>query len=539
MEPETEKKVNWKKYLPWIIIGVILIAALIFVAVLNIKKDEELSGKTTDQIAGDLDIDNGDQKIDWSLYPTTDVKLTESYTINRSGTYNLTGEISDGLITVSTNDSVVRLVLKGVDISNSNGPAIYVEDAKDVVIELAENSVNTLKDGVSYSNPDEDVNGTIFSKDDLTFQGSGKLVIEANYLDAIVSKDDLKFISGKYDITAVDDGIRGKDSVYILDGNFNLSTGGDGIKSTNDTEETKGFVRIESGNFKIKSNGKGIKAINNISIDTGEFSINSDDDAIHSNDYVGLKEGAFDIFSNDDGIHADAELVIDGGEIKIEKSYEALEAARVTINGGDISLTARDDGINVAGGNDNSSQNRPGANSFEVDENNVLTINGGKLYINSAGDGMDSNGYIYVNGGDVIVDGPTSGADGALDANGGIIINGGSLIAIGASGMAEAPSTDSKINSISAYISTNSAGTVISVTDAKGNEIMSHTAAKSFSHIVVASSKFTIGSTYTLNVGTNYSEDLTLQNIVTSVGGGGGQPNGGPGGGDFQGRGRR
>jgi hypothetical protein len=100
--------------------------------------------------------------------------------------------------------------------------------------------------------------------------------------------------------------------------------------------------------------------------------------------------------------------------------------------------------------------------------------------------------------------------------------------------MAEAPSSESKINSISTTVSAGAAGSVISVTDTDGNEIISHTAVKSFSHVMVASEEFKIGSTYTLSAGT-YSQSLTLQNVVTSVGGGTGGP-GGPGG--FQNRGR-
>ena len=218
MEEEVKKPL-FKKVLPWIVVGALLIVTIIVLIVLNIKRSDEIAGTTTGEIVESLDIDNGDQKIDWSLYPTYDVKLSESYTISTSGTYNLTGQISDGLISVNANDKVVRLVLNGVTITNHSGPAIYVENAKDVVVELAEGSTNTLADGAAYSDVEEDVDGAIFSKDDLTFQGTGKLIIKANYLDGIVSKDDLKIINGEYQISSVDDGIRGKDSVYILNGN--------------------------------------------------------------------------------------------------------------------------------------------------------------------------------------------------------------------------------------------------------------------------------------------------------------------------------
>lgn len=530
LSEKSEKKIRLGRILPWVIIGVLLVATLVFVIVLNNQKTDDISGTTTEEIIEELDIDNGDQKIDWSLYPSYDVRLTESYKITNSGTYNLTGEVSDGMITIDANDRVVRLVLNGVTVRNFSGPALYIENAKDVVIELADGSKNTFYDSAVYSGYDTDVSGVIFSKDDLTFQGGGKLVVQANYLDGIVSKDDLKFIDGEYSISAVDDGIRGKDSVYIVGGDFDIAAGGDGIKSTNDIEATKGFIRIESGDFMINSAQKGIKATNDISIDAGTFIITSGDDAIHSNDYIGIRGGSYDVVSYDDGIHADAEVVIDNGEIDITKSYEGIEAARVTINDGNISLITRDDGINIAGGNDNSSQNRPGANPFAVNEENILTFNGGKLYINSTGDGLDSNGYVYVNGGSVVIDGPISNADGALDANGGVIVNDGTLIAVGASGMAESISEKSAINGISAYISSSTVGETISLVDDSGNVVISHAAAKSFSHIAIASPSLKSGKNYTLKVGNN-SQNITLKGVVTTIGTRGGT--------DFQNHGRK
>ena len=225
------------------------------------------------------------------------------------------------------------------------------------------------------------------------------------------------------------------------------------------------------------------------------------------------------VSAGDDGIHADRELIIDGGDVHINRAYEGLEAQVVTINNGDISLTTNDDGINAGGGADQSSQNRPGANPLSADENCILNINGGNLYINSAGDGVDSNGWLYFNGGTTLVDGPTNNGNGALDSGMGIIMNGGEVLAVGSSGMAETLGNTSSINNISIYLDTaQSANATLTITDSEDNIIVEHTSAKQFSHIAYGSPALQFGQTYTLYLDNEKIAEFTISNITTIVG---------------------
>ncbi|MBQ3473829.1 carbohydrate-binding domain-containing protein [Candidatus Saccharibacteria bacterium] len=499
----------------WLFLVILLLAILIATLIINLNKTNNFA----ERVIGTVTVDNGDEKINWGRYQTVNVNLTDSYKIMKSGIYHLTGSIPDGSITIDiTKEDVVKLILDNVTIKNSTGPAISCLDGDDLVIELV--GENSLEDGAEYSgNLNEDIEGALYSRADLTFEGDGILNLTGNYQDGIVAKDDLKIKSGTYNITAADDAIRGKDSVYILNGDFKLESTADAIKSTNETTAGKGFILIENGTFDIKSGAKGIKAINSILIYGGEYEINSYDDAIHSNNYVGIIDGEIKIDSGDDGIHADRELIIDGGNIVIEKSYEALEAQAVTIYDGEISLISSDDGINAGGGADGSSMNRMGANPFDADENCVLTINGGDIYINAAGDGVDSNGYLYFNGGKVIVDGPTNNGNGALDSGIDIVMNGGEVIAIGASGMAEDLGSGSTIYNISIYFKTTElAGTKVEIKDSDGKTILNHTSAKSFNHIAAGSEDFIPTKTYTIYIDDEEYESFTISNIVTTVG---------------------
>jgi len=291
-----------------------------------------------------------------------------------------------------------------------------------------------------------------------------------------------------------------------------------------------------SNNTTDEVSAKAIKTNVGILIENGIFNIDSSDDSIHSNGNVIINNGTFEIKSGDDGIHSDTSLSINNGEINISKSYEGVESAKIEINGGDINIVASDDGINVAGGNDSSSINgRPGQNNFSSNTDQLLTINSGTITIDATGDGIDINGNGYINGGKTIVNGPTNSGNGALDYAGTFDVSGGELIAIGASGMMQTPSKDSTIYSISyVFSTTQQSNTNIIIKNSSNEEVISVVATKSFNSVVASSEKFIKGESYTVYLNDEKTGEITLDNIVTSVGGtgmqmpGGGMMNGNP-----------
>ena len=547
---------------------IVLIASIILILVIGslgfiyFKQKKDSNVNDISSIDTSIDIDDGDEKVDWDSLDKKEITLSESLSITSEGVYVLTGSISDGSITVNTKGNV-KLILNGVNIKNSSGPAIIIENSKNVVIETMENSENSLEDGSNYKNSEYD--GCIYSKDDLILQGSGVLNIKSNYGDAVVSHDDLKIISGVYNITSHDDGIRGKDSVYILGGTFVIDSEADGIKSTNDTDEGKGYIYIVNGDFTIKSNGdaiaattkliidggefnittdggsssntsaiarsfensesydstssKGLKAGNNLVLNGGSFKINSRDDSIHSNGDVGIKKASVEISSGDDGIHADNNVVIESGTINITKSYEGIEGKNISINSGDVSIVSSDDGINISGGNDSSSMGgRPGQNGgMDADSGGVLTITGGKIYVDASGDGLDSNGSIVMSGGEVYVDGPVNNGNGALDYNASFNISGGSIIVVGSSGMAQTASSTSTQISIQYYLN-GSYSDKLTIEDSNGEVVIEYSPKKSYQNVVFSSPNLKSNETYTLKVNGNSVGTITTSSIVNTNG---------------------
>lgn len=394
--------------------------------------------------------------------------------ISQEGVYVLTGSF-DGQIQVSVDkQDKVQLVLSGVSLSCASGPAIWVQQADKVFITLAEGTENTVTDGASYilEDGEDEPDGAIFSKEDLTINGSGSLTVTALYQDGIVSKDDLKICGGTLDVTAVDDGLRGKDSVSICGGTITVAAGSDGIKSTNTEEEDRGNVLVTGGKITV--------------------------------------------CAGDDGIHAARTLAVEDGQITVSESYEGLEGRQVYIRGGEISVTADDDGVNAAGGSDSAGM-RP-QDPFAGDADIILSVEGGSLYVNAEGDGLDSNGYLYVTGGAVWISGPTNSGNGALDYGLTAEISGGVLAAAGSYGMSGGFSeTSVQASAEIVFSSAQPGGTRISLKDAAGHTVIEYTPDKQFQHIVLSSSELTVGETYTLFRGDTALAEFALESIVTCV----------------------
>ncbi len=462
-------------------------------------------------------------------------------TITKGGEYYLTGS-NDAQVVVDTKD-VVHLFLDNVHLTYTSSSPIYIKNAKKVFITLVDGTTNSLTDGKNYSVNDEgEPDGTLFSDDDLVINGSGLLNIEANYLDGIVSKDSLKIIGSKISITSADDGIRARDALYVENSTIEIQASGDSIKTTNDETDDVGGITIinstfdlentldgiqaattlyiENSDISIVSGGgstisstshsmwgnwstnstneqsaKGLKSGKSLAIVSGSFTIDSSDDAIHSNNDIAIQSGTYHIESGDDAVHADSSLIIDGGTIAVLTSYEGLEGQNVTINDGEISIVASDDGINSAGGSDTPNTNRPGRNKFQVDENAYILINGGTIYINADGDGIDSNGNVTQNGGKLIINGPENSGNGAIDYEGTYTITGGILVASGMSGMAMMPSeANSTQNSVMINFSSSlQANNVLSIKNSSGDEIVTFKASKSFNNLVISTPNLTSG----------------------------------------------
>lgn len=423
-----------------------------------------LKGTSAESASPNVEINNGD------------------VTILGGGVYVLSGELSDGTVTVdAADDAEVRLVLNGASITSSDFSALYVKQAKKTIISLVDGTENCLTDASVYNESKTENSkptAALYSKDDLVINGNGSLIINGNYNDGVKVNDTLKITEGSVRVTSVDDGINVNDFIAVLDADIVVDSGGDAVKCDHENEE-KGFIAFEGTALTITSDGDGVTAssavyANNVNanivcgggsgisdsgfgsgnekhrgisdmqenspstkaikcgtelmINGGTFKLDSKDDALHSNGNVVIEKGSFSISTNDDAVHADMALTVNPVLMNIVKCYEGLEGAYITVNGGEISIVSQDDGINATGEKSENAfmvdpVNRGHNGNFSEektsDEDIWLTINGGHIHIETSGDGFDSNGSAVINGGYMEIYGPEDNGNGSIDVGDG------------------------------------------------------------------------------------------------------------------------
>lgn len=400
----------------------------------------------------------------------------------------------------------------------------------DLQIENGNITVNSVGDGIRGRD------SIVVTGGDIVINSGGDGMQSNN--DENTEKGYVLIEGGNINITSNEDGIQGENNVYVRNGEIKINSGGGSDNNNSHKNQGPGenmgrnqeISNTSSELLEESASSKGIKANTGIIIEGGILNINSCDDSLHTNDSLIIDGGTLEIQSGDDGIHSDNTLEINGGNINVSKSYEGIESESITINNGEIYVASSDDGINASGsstseemtppsGNNipDSSQNSDGTSSKmqgtgqgagsgmpgigESSGTGVLTINGGFITVDASGDGIDVNGCATMTGGTVIVNGPENNGNGALDYDGTFEVSGGVLIAAGSTGMAQAPSDGSSINSIKLTLSSQSAENIVRIEDEDGNEIVTFAPAKQYASIVIASSEFETGSTYNVYVG--------------------------------------
>jgi len=513
--------------------------------------------------------------------------------IQQEATYIISGTLDNGMIVVNAPDTAkLQLVLSGAHITSKTSAALYILEADKVFLTLAQGTQNSLSNGGSFVAIDENnIDGALFSKQDLTLNGSGALTVTSPAGHGIVCKDDLVIAGGVYTVNSASHGLDANDSVRFTGADLTVDAGKDAIHAENCDDEAKGFIYISGGTIRAEAEGdgiaasaylqieggtidllvgggsqngtkafsdgfggfmggrpgqmgqgitqtaqttqgstsmKGLKATGSLLISDGDVTVNSADDAIHSDASVTINGGSFSIASGDDAIHAEDTLTVTAGNIEITESYEGLEALNIALQGGSIRLVASDDGLNAAGGTDQSGTTggrdgmfgggpggmggRPGGGpggggqggmgGISANSGGSIKISGGTIYIHSSGDGIDANGTLEISGGHTTVVGPTQGDTATLDYDISATITGGTFIGTGASGMAQTFS-DSGQGVIAVSVGSRSAGTKITVTDEKGNVLISYAPELNFAVVILSCPEFTKGETYTIAVGSD------------------------------------
>ena len=446
---------------------------------------QDAVGTTVTETSSALQIDSTyftdrDSKIDYEestaskiVLSSTTAKITgdgakledKTIKITKEGTYILSGS-SDGLNVVveAADTKKVWLVFDNLSMKGVSAP-IQVLTADKVFITLAKGSTNTIEDIETAES--EELNAAIYSKSDLTINGSGKLIVNGKYEHGIKSSDDLKMLGGSFVITAANDGLNANDALNIKDSVIEISAKGDGIHSDKN-------VYIDGKSLNIKESEEGIEG-----------------------KVVDIVSGDIDIKSSDDGINAtDSSLKTDNLPADVQEKIK--------------NRPERPEGEAVPEGEMQRPEGMPRGGGFENQEGTEIIIRGGDLYIDASGDGIDSNGNLTVSGGKVVIEGSGSRGDGAIDYNGTGLVTGGEVLALGGNDMIQSFSSESAQSHIVVTAKESIAvGAKITIKDEAGKVLYEHINKKAFSALVYSSKDLVKSKNYTVQIGDTILETIS------------------------------
>ena len=513
-------------------------------------------------------------------------------TLNKSGVYLAQGSMKEVNIVIEA--SQIHLHMQNLELTSKETAPITVEDnLKDIKITNVQNTtLNDLEDPSNINGECAVIkikkNSEVIFDNQGTFNFNGKcknvikggsdvsIIFEKSQGTYIINGDGkgiatdgyLEFNGGSYIIKAGGDAIKcdpdeTKDNngkILIKDGTFN-------IECTNDAFTASRNITIVKGEFNIKtenghdsktfndteSSAKGFKLTNNstgceIKIYEGKFFLDTADDAFHSNGDLKILAGNYIIYAGDDGLHAGLNLVLglkdgplDDLNLKVLTSYEAIEGMTITIYSGKINVTAEDDGINGAGGNEGDIGPGPGPGPgprpgpgpdpgpgphpwppgndsdddwpfpprndsdddwppFPGNRGNAsyyISIYGGEIYVFCDGDGLDSNGNIFIHGGDLNVFSQGNRDNEPIDHDGNFTLFDGTVLGVGAQGMEKIHDGIKKGNEMYAYYTTSiTKNKILKIKDENGNIVKQGNITKDINYIFFSSLKLNENYTF-------------------------------------------
>lgn len=489
----------------------------------------------------------GEDEPDAAIFAKDDLIFDGEGTLTVSGSYALAIHGKDDVKFRGTGTYNIR----------SAGDGVKGKDS--VEINDATLNIDAGEDGIQANNDKEENQGRI------EIGNQAKITITAGK-NGLKAESHLSVMGGTVSVDAQEDGIHSTYSVQIDDGNITINSQEDGVQAGSTLDISGGTLDIVTdggaenapehteafgfpGWFDTETtedtvSAKGLKSDGDITISGGSIHIDAMDDAVHCVRNLTVKDDAdLTVATGDDGFHSDENLSIEGGKINITKSYEGLEGVFITISGGDTTLVASDDGLNAAGGTtadtDFAFMGPPGmegqAETLE-EATYYVHITGGKLSVDAGGDGLDSNGALFIDGGEIYVSGPDGSMNGGLDYTTTGQVSGGTVVVAEISSMAQNfDSSSTQVSFRYGFSTTIEAGTAVTLKDKSGKTLVETTMAKQFNSVTISTPELTVGETYTLTCGSETVE-VELTEAISSLGnagfgfGGPGGPGGGPGG---------
>lgn len=426
-------------------------------------------------------------------------------TIQGSGSLTVSGNYKHGI--VSKDD----LVITGGNLS-----VTAVENClagKDAV-KIADGTISLEADqhAIKAKNEDDTQQGNIYLE--------GGTITAAAAEDGINATGSIVITGGEMELTVQDDGIHSDRDLVIYDGTVSIPQSYEGLEGHR--------ITIFGGTLDVTASDDGMNASGGTESqeeeafmkqfrqeDGGNMQMPEGEEMPENGEMPQLPEDAEISENGEMPQPPEGEEMPENGEMpqppddtEMPENGEAMEAAADN----ELRQTSEMNEMPMRGGGmrgemqDGMQQWQEGRGmghgDMDSDSEAYLRICGGNIKVDAGGDGLDSNGYFYMEGGTLLVAGPTSGADSALDYGLTAEATGGTVVAAGSRGMAQGFSQDSaQGNFLYNFSESIPAESIISLKTSDGDEIVAWRCQKEFQSVVITSPELEAGNTYILTAG--------------------------------------
>lgn len=250
----------------------------------------------------------------------------------------------------------------------------------------------------------------------------------------------------------------------------------DGIHAENTDDSSKGFVYLAGGTFDIASQQDGISASAWLQADDGTYTI-----------LTGASGASVQNGGEEMPMEPASQKETDTTSIKGMKA-----SVQLVLKGGTYTVDAEDDAFH---------------------SNGNLAVSGGTYTLSSGDDGIHADSNVTISGGKTYLSGPVNSGNGILDYNGSAVVTGGIFAASGSSGMAQNFDSSSTQGVMMMNVGEQEEGSELALLDSSGTKLISWTAEKSYSSMIVSCPAIKEGETYTIKAGTT-EQNITMDSLV-------------------------
>jgi|GEM_PF-5836303 len=338
-------------------------------------------------------------------------------TINKEGTYVVTGSCSDGTISVKKGTTGVTLIFSDLTLTSTTSAPVCLKKTSEAEIVLqGTNVITDSEDPANEDSTDETVADAfegaaikVKSGASLTISGDGSLTADGSTCKNGIkgaSESTITLNGGEIEVSAANAGISCDGILTIAGGTVNVTSDEEGLVAEPDEDDTAsaGVIYITGGDINISSGAQGIVATKGINISGGDIDVEASKAGIKCDGVIEIS-GEADVYVNaaKDGINTSGSVIISGGTVEIESESDGIQGdAAVQIDNATLVITATAAGIK---------------------SDTEVTVTDAKVTINSGEEGVVSDSTANLNNAELTIISETDGVNApSVNIDGGIYI---------------------------------------------------------------------------------------------------------------------